>query len=385
MTDHTHIEGAKKIVLMLNTTSLFAADVSYHPTCYDSFRTSWWEKKLESLNSSTNNPDVEVTNDTPINELFHLIHYYIIHRREIYSVAQLRHFYEQLNEKEEHSVLRSIDMKGKLIVKCKQKLVFRKFLYSTSNKSEYVVSSEESLVPNCLESVILGGLIPKSLYLKNTATAISHDIQEQIRKNQTKWPSSPQEVLDDVQHYHSDSLYNLIAWIVNQTSSYDENGIVKVSKPKATNVSKICDDIKSLIPNSCPSLSQLLLSLNVYRKTGPSVIVNDLHKIGRGILYTETKLIEDKWGEWSGNTSNIVPENIKQGVVVTHVVDNIEWKNKSFKGKETHNTNSILIQQISYSSHPTTGLNIIPHYNFNRSQHLSFNGFKKPSYQIYTS
>ena len=198
MTDHTHIEGVKKIVLMLNTTSLFAADVSYHPTCYDSFRTSWWEKKLESLNSSTNNPDVEVTNDTPINELFHLIHYYIIHRREIYPVAQLRHFYEQLNEKEEHSVLRSIDMKGKVIVKCKQKLVFRKFLYSTSNKSEYVVSSEESLVPNCLESVILGGRIPKSLYLKNTATTISHDIQEQICKNQTKRPPSPQEVLDDV-------------------------------------------------------------------------------------------------------------------------------------------------------------------------------------------
>ena len=113
--------------------------------------------------------------------------------------------------------------------------------------------------------------------------------------------------------------------------------------------------------------------------------MNDLHKIGHGILYTETKFIEDKWGEWSGNTSNIVSANIKQGVVFTHVVDNIDWKNKGFKGKETHNTNSILIQQISYSSHPTTGLNIIPHYNFNRSQHLSFNGFKKPSYQIYTS
>ena len=31
------------------------------------------KENLESLNSSTNNPDVEVTNDTPINELFHLI------------------------------------------------------------------------------------------------------------------------------------------------------------------------------------------------------------------------------------------------------------------------------------------------------------------------
>ena len=71
----------------------------------------------------------------------------------------------------------------------------------------------------------------------------------------------------------------------------------------------------------------------MYRKTGPSVIVHDLHKIGHGILYTGTKFIENNWGEWNDNTSSIVPANIKQGVVVTHVVDNIDWKNKNFKGK----------------------------------------------------
>ena len=73
LNNQRYIEGAKRILSMLNTTSPFAADVSYHRTCYDSFRTSWWKKKLENLNRSTNNPDVEVTNDTPINELFHLI------------------------------------------------------------------------------------------------------------------------------------------------------------------------------------------------------------------------------------------------------------------------------------------------------------------------
>ena len=81
----------------------------------------------------------------------------------------------------------------------------------------------------------------------------------------------------------------------------------------------------------------------MYRKTDPSVFANDLKKFGRGISYTETKSMEDKWAEWSENTFNIVLVNIKQGVVVTHVVDNIDWKNKSFRGKETHNTNSILI------------------------------------------
>ena len=63
------------------------------------------KKKLES-----HNPDVEVTNDIPINELFHLIDYDSIHRQEIYTLAQLRHFYEQRNKKEEHPVLRSIDI-----------------------------------------------------------------------------------------------------------------------------------------------------------------------------------------------------------------------------------------------------------------------------------
>ena len=35
-----------------------------------------------------------------------------------------------------------------------------------------------------------------------------------------------------------------------------------------------------------------------------------------------------------------------------------------------------MIQQLSYSPHPTTGSNIIPDYNFNRSQHRPFKGFK---------
>ena len=45
LNNQQYIEGAKQILLMLNTTSLFAADVSYHRTCYDSCRTSWWKKK----------------------------------------------------------------------------------------------------------------------------------------------------------------------------------------------------------------------------------------------------------------------------------------------------------------------------------------------------
>ena len=74
------------------------------------------------------------------------------------------------------------------------------------------------------------------------------------------------------------NLYNLIAWIVNPNSSCDDDGFVKLSKVKTIKVKKICDDIESLVPNSIPSLSQVLLSLNVYRKTGLSNLVDDLLK-----------------------------------------------------------------------------------------------------------
>ena len=62
---------------------------------------------------------------------------------------------------------------------------------------------------------------------------------------------------------------------------------------------KICDDIMMLIPTLKSALDQVLLSLNTYHKTGSSTIVDDLHKLGHGISYTETRFTGDKWAEWS--------------------------------------------------------------------------------------
>ena len=53
--------------------------------------------------------------------------------------------------------------------------------------------------------------------------------------------------------------------IISPNSPYDKSGTVKLSHAKATKVSKICDDIESLISNSERSLLQVLLSLNIYR------------------------------------------------------------------------------------------------------------------------
>ena len=63
----------------------------------------------------------------------------------------------------------------------------------------------------------------------------------------------------------------MIALIVSPNSPFNIDGSVKLYKGKATKVTKICSDIESLIPNTTPSLSQVLLSLSTYRKTGVQV------------------------------------------------------------------------------------------------------------------
>ena len=71
-------------------------------------------------------------------------------------------------------------------------------------------------------------------------------------------------------------MLNFIASIVSLNSILDENGTVKLAKVKTAKVSKICDDIEILIPNTKPSLSQML-PLNIYRKTGSGEVITDFH------------------------------------------------------------------------------------------------------------
>ena len=168
-------------------------------------------------------------------------------------------------------------------------------------------------------------------------------------------------------------MFNLIASIVSSNSTLDENGTVKLSKVEATKVSKICDDIETLISNAKPSLSQVLLSLNIYRKTGSSEVITDLHRIRHGLSYTETKFMEYKWAEWSESQSKLVPNNIDEDSIATLVADNIDWKNKTFKGEETHDTNSILIQENTLlKDTERKGIVLQPDYDFDRKTHHSY-------------
>ena len=65
----------------------------------------------------------------------------------------------------------------------------------------------------------------------------------------------------------------------------------------------------------------------------------------------------------------------RESVLVTLAVDNIDWKNKTFKGRETHNTNSILIQQEYVTEHTSqSNVTLTPDYNFDGKRHGSCKG-----------
>ena len=100
------------MLLVLGTSSLFAADVSHHKSCYEYFyfRSLWW-KKIGNSNRAKDS----VLIDDPLYELFSLIQFHIIDRYEIYTLAKLRNFHQYKTATEKKSVkLRSIDLKNKL-------------------------------------------------------------------------------------------------------------------------------------------------------------------------------------------------------------------------------------------------------------------------------
>ena len=84
----------------------------------------------------------------------------------------------------------------------------------------------------------------------------------------------------------------------------------------------------------------------MYSKTCSSTFIDDLYKFGHGISYTETKFIENKWAEWLEQQSSLLNSKNEKSLITTSVFDNIDFKNKDHKGKEIHNTNLILIQEI---------------------------------------
>ena len=180
-----------------------------------------------------------------------------------------------------------------LITKFGNNLKFVKSSYNTPSKtSEYVLSFSDELIADCINAA--GEGVQLSVALRNIARSISLDIQQRNKENPKLWPPVPQDIIGKSEEKGNICLYNLIALIVSPNSPFNVDGSVKLSKGKTTKVTKVFSDIESLKPNTTPSLSHVLLSLSMYRKTDSSAVIDDLHKFGHGISYTETKFIEDK-------------------------------------------------------------------------------------------
>ena len=59
------------------------------------------------------------------------------------------------------------------------------------------MSAEESVLPNCLSTVFLGGGIQKSLLAKNCEKVVSAEIQGRLSKEKRQRPAIPQDILEE--------------------------------------------------------------------------------------------------------------------------------------------------------------------------------------------
>lgn len=116
--------------------------------------------------------------------------------------------------------------------------------------------------------------------LKSTARTIHESIKETMGVR--PWPPTPQDIIGTEPYINTD-LYNELAWIVDPTARLNNSGHVQVSETKAIKLQHLCQDIQALLPESQPSLDQVLLSLKMHRKTGSSGVVDTMHRLGYGI------------------------------------------------------------------------------------------------------
>ena len=380
-----YVEASKRILLVLSTKSLLAANVAYHrKECYQPFRANGW-KRQKSSDTSVGNYEASKNNEA-WDSLCQFVKYSILIKKEVYTVAQLRCMYNELQKDFEDKVTKSrnIDIKTKL------KLCFDEDLtFLASNKEskgpEYVVSSDVSLSYDVIKAYASGNGIPKYVTIKTTAQLLSNSIRDNLQTT-FNWPPTPQDIIEESSDVDID-LYNLLAWIIFPRGQIGKNGRVELPKTKAEKVSQLAQNVISLMPYASPSMDQILLSLTMHRKTGSSTVIDTLHSLGHGISYTETSFIEDKWAEWTRESSEMIPSNIKKGVDTTMVSDNIDWENKSLSGSsnETHHTNCILVQHNDIrnptvsSSHLRSPVMLHANYNFDRKSHHSF---KAIEYQL---
>ena len=50
-------------------------------------------------------------------------------------------------------------------------------------------------LPKCLSTVLLGGGIQQSLLIKNSAKAVSEEIQDKLSSQERQWPPTPHKII----------------------------------------------------------------------------------------------------------------------------------------------------------------------------------------------
>ena len=235
---------------------MFVADVGYHDTCYAKFRSPKWKKEATK--------ETEKGYNHSLDELLDSIEHLIVNKNEVYTLAQLREFYEQICNDEGPS-LRSIDKKRMIAERFKDKIVFCSPSHcSASNTSEYVLPAGVDMLPDAIHAITTGEGITNILQLKAISRAVSEEIQSHPKR---PYPPPPQELIECKEKVN-ERLYNNIAWIASPNSNVGKDGFVKLPLNKAIKVRQICENIQSLVPKAQPTLGQILLSLNMYSKTG---------------------------------------------------------------------------------------------------------------------
>ena len=274
-------DAAQRILLTNSIRSLFLSDVAYHRyPCYKNFTGNGWKRTFAPK-------VVEAANDNDVlMEFLDLVEVNVIAKREVYTLAQLRQCFDELTG----SSSRSIDVRNILMTRFGDEIKIGKPEGSSKTVSEYVYSSSVDFAPGVIQSAITGNGIETSIMVKNLASRITASIK--ARPN-IDWPPTPQEIIESDDDVNMD-LYNFLALLVSLDSSFDNTGTVRISESKTTKIIKICEDIESLVPTRKPSLSQVLLSMTMHRKTASRNVVDTIHDSGHGISYTDTIFIQDK-------------------------------------------------------------------------------------------
>ena len=205
-----------------------------------------------------------------------MIEYLVVLKREIYTLRQLRELYVSI-KKVDINTMGSIEIKRIVEERLSDKVQFCKPTCESRSRgiqSEYVLSADENILSDAINTILTGEGITNYMQPKAVAYSISSDIESHEK---IPWPPTPQNILESGELLELDKLlFNLIAWIVSPSAAMDKNGFAQLSERKATKVSEIVQNTQSLVPGSHPGFNQILLSITTLAKTESPMVINDL-------------------------------------------------------------------------------------------------------------